>query len=141
LSSYGSYLVITCVIYAARRNAAVPFPLAPNMDASSPPRYSGGRRHSALPGRVSAGSELPAYSRRTTLAQPVNVRREPTEHIFQCSEGKGRPWVTLRLLSSAKSAKSLPTYFEKENITGSLEIDAERGDSIQAVSVTVRKDL
>ncbi|PPR02623.1 hypothetical protein CVT24_002194 [Panaeolus cyanescens] len=109
--------------------------LTPTMDVSSPPRY---RRFSSRPGPApSSATELPPYTRRNTLAQPINVRREPTEHIFQLSDGKSRPWLTLTVFSSAKSSKSLPTFFEKENITGRLEIQAERGDSIQAVSATV----
>lgn len=106
------------------------------MDASSPPRY---RRFSSRPGPAPSGNELPAYSRRNTLAQPVNVRREATEHLFQVADGKSRPWITLKVFSSAKSSRSLPTFFEKENINGQLELDAERGDSIQAITATVRR--
>ena len=105
------------------------------MDASSPPRY---RRFSTRPGPApSSGSELPPYTRRNTLTQPINLRREPTEHVFQVADGKSKPWITLRVFSSAKSSKSLPTFFEKENITGRLELDAERGDSIQAITAMV----
>ena len=105
------------------------------MDASSPPCY---RRFSARPGPApSSGSELPPYTRRNTLTQPINLHREPTEHVFQVADGKSRPWITLRVFSSAKSSRSLPTFFEKENITGRLELDAERGDSIQAVTAMV----
>ncbi|KAF8968052.1 hypothetical protein BDZ97DRAFT_449634 [Flammula alnicola] len=105
------------------------------MDASSPPRY---RRFSTRPGPAPlSGSELPPYTRRNTLTQPINLRREPTEHVFQLSDGKSKPWITLRVFSSAKSSKSLPTFFEKENINGRLELDAERGDSIQAITAMV----
>lgn len=41
------------------------------------------------------------------------------------------------MYSSAKSSKSLPTFFEKESINGLLELDAEKGDSIQAITATV----
>ncbi|GLB40290.1 hypothetical protein LshimejAT787_0801610 [Lyophyllum shimeji] len=104
------------------------------MDVASPPRY---RRFSAArPGPVpQSGDELPPYTRRNTLAQPI-VRREPTEHVYLLTE-KNRPWVTLQLYSSAKSSKSLPTFFEKENITGTLEINADKGDSIQCITATV----
>ena len=105
------------------------------MDASSPPRY---RRFSSRPGPAPlSGSELPPYTRRNTLTQPINLHREPTEHVFQLADGKSRPWITLKVYSSAKSPKSLPTFFEKENITGLLELEAERGDSIQAITATV----
>ncbi|KAF9267938.1 hypothetical protein L218DRAFT_654005 [Marasmius fiardii PR-910] len=86
----------------------------------------------------SSGTEtLPRYtSRRATLAHPL-VRREPTEHVFQLVDGR-RAWATLKLYSSAKSAKSIPTFYEKEKITGTLEIDAEKGDSsIRAVTIEV----
>jgi len=104
------------------------------MDVASPPRY---RRYSALgSGLVPASSdELPPYTRRNTLAQPA-VQHEPTEHVYLLTE-KNRPWVILKLYSSAKSSKSLPTFFEKENINGTLEINADRGDSIQSISAIV----
>ncbi|KAF5372740.1 hypothetical protein D9615_010121 [Tricholomella constricta] len=82
-----------------------------------------------------SADDLPPYTRRNTLAQPV-VRREPTEHVYLLNE-KNRPWVTLKLYSSAKSSKSLPTFFEKENINGILEINADRGDSIQSITATI----
>jgi hypothetical protein len=81
-------------------------------------------------------ADLPAYTRRNTLAQPI-TRREPVEHIYPLVDGKGRPWASLSLMSSAKSAKSLPTFFEKERINGSFQLTAEKGDSIQSVTVTV----
>ncbi|KAJ7761955.1 hypothetical protein DFH07DRAFT_739629 [Mycena maculata] len=102
------------------------------MDASSPPRY---RRFSRL-GPAPSAADLPAYTRRNTLAQPV-AHREPVEHVYLLEDGKGRPWASLTLLSSAKSGKSVPTYNEKEHISGSFQLTAEKGDSIQSVTVTV----
>ncbi|KAJ6576649.1 hypothetical protein DFH09DRAFT_1149928 [Mycena vulgaris] len=102
------------------------------MDAS-PPRY----RRFSRPGPVpQSASDLPAYTRRNTLAQPV-PRREPVEHIYPLVDGKGRPWASLTLRSSAKSGKSVPTFYEKENINGSFQLSAEKGDSIQSVTVTI----
>jgi hypothetical protein len=65
------------------------------------------------------------------------IRREPTEHIYQLTEGKSRPWATLKIYSSAKSNKSLPTFFEKEPIKATFEIQAEKGDSIHQITATV----
>lgn len=107
------------------------------MDVAPPPRY---RRSSTRPGQVpQSGNELPAYTRRNTLAQPL-VRREPTEHVYLLTE-KNRAWVTLKIQSSAKSNKSLPTFFEKENVNGSLEINADKGDSIHSITATVWKNV
>ncbi|KAF7374745.1 hypothetical protein MSAN_00360000 [Mycena sanguinolenta] len=105
-----------------------PFP----MDASSPPRY----RRFSRPGPAPQSADLPAYTRRNTLAQPI-ARREPVEHIYPLSDSKGRPWASLTLMSSAKSGKSLPTFFEKEHLNGSFQLTAEKGDSIQSVTVIV----
>ncbi|KAF8802489.1 hypothetical protein BYT27DRAFT_7112534 [Phlegmacium glaucopus] len=104
------------------------------MDASSPPHY---RRYSSRPGPApSSGSELPSYTRRSSVTQ-VPPPRRATEHLFHVFNARGKPWITLKLYSSAKSSKSLPTFFEKENINGLLELDAEKGDSIQAITATV----
>ncbi|KAG6821318.1 hypothetical protein H0H93_000179 [Arthromyces matolae] len=100
----------------------------------APPRYR--RFSTARPGPVPrSGDELPPYTRRNTLAQPI-VHREPTEHVYVLTD-KNRPFVTLKLYSSAKSSSSLPTFFEKENINGVLEVNAERGDSISSITATI----
>jgi len=52
-------------------------------------------------------------------------------------DGRSKPWASLKVLSSAKSAKSLPTFFEKENINGTLELNADKCDSIQAITASV----
>ncbi|KAF9453506.1 hypothetical protein P691DRAFT_755560 [Macrolepiota fuliginosa MF-IS2] len=101
------------------------------MDASAPPSY---RRYSTRPGLASVSNDLPPYTRRHTLNQPGQVApREPTEHIYQINDGK----ILLKINSSAKSSKSLPTFFEKENITGQLEVVAERGDSIHSIFIAI----
>lgn len=110
------------------------------MDVSSPPRY---RRFSRPGPAPSSGTDqnLPPYTRRNTLLQPVTLHRAPTEHVYPLVDGRSRPWATLKVYSSAKSAKSLPTFFEKEKINGSLELNVEKGESIQAVTATVIRIL
>ncbi|KAK7032321.1 hypothetical protein VNI00_013280 [Paramarasmius palmivorus] len=77
---------------------------------------------------------LPRYTRRNTLAQPLVARREPTEHVFQVMDGR-KPSVVLKLLSSAKSAKCIPTYYEKEKINGTLELEGD--SSVRAITVEI----
>lgn len=110
------------------------------MDFAPPPRY---RRSSTRPGPAPQSgvlADLPAYTRRNTLAQPVAPIRDPTEHVYPLLDGKAKPWATLKVYSSAKSPKSLPTFFEKEHINCSVEINADKGDSIHAISATVCHD-
>lgn len=104
---------------------------------ASPPRYRRFSRPSEM--LPQPGAELPPYSRRTnTLARPVAAPRQPpTEHLYQLLDGKGKPWASLKVLSSAKSSKSLPTFFEKENINGTLELNVGKGESIQAITAIV----
>ncbi|PFH53152.1 hypothetical protein AMATHDRAFT_55616 [Amanita thiersii Skay4041] len=100
---------------------------------SSPPTYR--RVTNSLGLAPESTHDLPPYTRRNTLNSVV--RREPTEHVYHLSEGKGNPWATLKVYSSAKSTKSLPTFFEKEPVTASLEVHAEKGDSIQQITAIV----
>lgn len=107
------------------------------MDATSPPRY---RRYSRSGPAPVPSTDLPPYSRHNTPTGR-HTPREPTEHVFQIMSGKDKAWATLKVFSSAKSAKSLPTFYEKEIINGIVELDVERGDSIQAVNATVRGEF
>jgi hypothetical protein len=61
------------------------------------------------------------------------ARQELVEHVYQINDGK----IVLKINSSAKTSKSLPTFFEKDNVTGQLEIAAGKGDSIQSIVITV----
>jgi hypothetical protein len=90
-------------------------------------------RHSPLP---PATDEPPPYVRRRTLLQPA-APRELTEHTYSLKENN-RDWVTLKLYSGAKSPKSVPMYFEGEYISGTLAINAQKGDSIRSIAVKVR---
>lgn len=103
---------------------------------SSQPDY---RRVTQGLGLAPESNELPPYTRHNALHAPA-VHREPIEHIYQLTEGKSRPWATLKIYSSAKSAKSLPTFLGREPIKGSLEVQAEKGDSIHQITATVRPD-
>ena len=103
------------------------------VDVASPPRYT---RYSRVGPVPAFGGDLPAYSHRNTLAAPLQPPREPTEHVFQLSGSNGA-WATLKVYSSAKSAKSLPTFYEKEKVNGCVKLNLERGDSISSVTVKV----
>ncbi|KAJ8494406.1 hypothetical protein ONZ45_g13242 [Pleurotus djamor] len=107
--------------------------------AVAPPQY---RRFSSVrlgqaPTAASTNCDLPPYSRRRRDTVSQLPRREPVEHLYQLVSGGGKPWAVLKLLSSAKSSKSLPTFYEKETVHGSLDLSVDKFDSIQAITVTV----
>ena len=104
-----------------------------SMDAQHPPRSPSASQPDA------ASNEPPPYISPTqdSLTHPVTPR-VPTEHRFHLNENnRNVNWVTLKLYSRAKSSTSLPVYFERENINGSLEINAEKGDSISSLTAKV----
>jgi hypothetical protein len=104
--------------------------------SSSPPTY---RRHSVQP--ISPETEhLPAYSRRSRRASRLHVRTTPpqkTNHVFELSNSKNRPWATLSVQSCARSTQQMPTFFEDEPIAGTVALNLEKEDSITAVTVSV----
>lgn len=126
---------VTEIVWFYKKKAFLlvnPSPYPSFMDALAPPSY---RRYSTRPGLVPVTNDLPPYTPSQSLAQPVQVvRREPTEHVFKTNDGK----IVLKVDSGAKSPRALPTFVEKEAITGKLEVAAGKGDSIQAIVIVVR---
>lgn len=81
------------------------------------------RRHSAMPGST----------RSTDTPEPTTQRQ--TEHVFELTSPSR---ACLKIMSSAKTSKSLPTYFEKEVIKGEVEVDLDRGGTVIGVTAMVR---
>ncbi|EIN11045.1 hypothetical protein PUNSTDRAFT_133099 [Punctularia strigosozonata HHB-11173 SS5] len=78
------------------------------------------------------GEALPAYT------EPIaGVPREPVVHCIQLETSKQKAWVTLTIQSRARNAQQLPEFLEGDKITGSLDLDLDKGDSIIAISVSV----
>ena len=85
-----------------------------------------GHSHSQLPG---SNARLP-----TSAGRPATSSgRTSTEHTFALDDGS----AVLRLWSSARSTRSHPTFHEKENIVGALEVRAGRLDSVHEIIATV----
>jgi hypothetical protein len=101
------------------------------MDQPSPPVY----QDTSAPVTHSE-SELPAYTRRPT-PPPQTTRRELTEHVFELKNLKDRAWGTLKILSSAPSAKQVPTFLEGDDIAGSFTFNLEHSDHIREVRLMV----
>jgi hypothetical protein len=82
-----------------------------------PPAYQGRVRHSRTPRESSDSAK--------------------TEHTFELMNGKGKPWASLKLHSNAKGPQQIPTFFERQAITGTVNLIASKDDPIQSISVTV----
>ena len=81
---------------------------------------------------------LPAYAPpETTGNRSYSSPRPLVQHIFTLPDQKGRTWLTLKVNSSAQSALSLPNFFEGKPVTGLVELELEKPDSISAVVVSV----
>lgn len=84
-------------------------------------------------------SELPAYSPREGIASLTTASgpRDLVTHSYPLINKQGRQWVTLNVMSKARSPDSLPRVFEGEPILGSVELDLSEETSMKSVSVSV----
>ncbi|TBU30407.1 hypothetical protein BD311DRAFT_659291 [Dichomitus squalens] len=91
--------------------------------------------------------ELPHYARThsTTLRRDRRTSagansfssspRTPVEHLYHLTSSKGRPWLTLKVISKAPASTFLPSFYEGEPIKGSVTLDLTKEESIKAISV------
>lgn len=77
--------------------------------------------------------QLPRYSSAST----ISLGPELSEHSFQLTDSKGRPWVWLTVKSRAKDKKTWPLYYERDIINGSVEVDFDKTDGAKAVAISV----
>lgn len=81
-------------------------------------------------GSVSA----PSY--RHTRAEPTS--REGIEHAYHLTGSKAKPWASLKLKSTARSADALPVFMEGNVIRGRVELNGLKKDNIVEVAIVVR---
>lgn len=77
--------------------------------------------------------ELPGYSSSVTPQRSTNR----AEHVYFLENNKGRKWLSISVKSRSTSASSLPLYYEKDIITGRVELDLDKSETIKGVVVTV----
>ncbi|KAL1738217.1 hypothetical protein HDZ31DRAFT_7623, partial [Schizophyllum fasciatum] len=110
----------------SRRHSLAPVLLASALQAPS--------TTPSLPSLVD--EELPCYSRRDALVS-VSEPRTPTEHTYTLGDGK-RPWLTLTMVSSARAGAVVPQYYEKEHVRGSVQLRADKRDSVQSINLLIK---
>jgi hypothetical protein len=78
----------------------------------------------------------PAYARRdSVLSTSANAF---VEHAYSLSNSTGRAWATLRLRSRARAPAHVPYIREGDTLSGVLELNIEKEDTIQQVDIEVR---
>lgn len=65
-----------------------------------------------------------------------------TQHQYCLANGKGkgddRPWLTLRVSSRSPKSKLLPLFIGKDSISGIVELEFAKPETVREVKVTVR---
>jgi hypothetical protein len=83
--------------------------------------------------------ELPEYMGLQTRTPDVAItRRELTTHETTANTSKGTPWLTLKVRSRARNPTQLPQFWEGDTITGSVDLDLQKPESIVGVTISVR---
>lgn len=84
----------------------------------------------------------PAYSPSGGSSAGLSLTPSPpagwTQHVYSLTTSRDVAWVNVKLHSRARSPSHLPSFFEGEPISGTVEFDLQREDAIKAVSVSVR---
>jgi len=89
-----------------------PPPFEPS-DNSAPPGYQGGGPS------------------RSVSTRPLR------EVISTLNTSKGKPWALLKVMSRVGKASEVPAFVEGEPITGTVELNLDKSDHIQAVTIEV----
>lgn len=88
---------------------------------------------------VLAEEPLPSYGRPSLPHHSASEPRRRQSHVFSLEDAEGYPWATLQLASMAPSNKSLPVYFEGQNITGEARLDFPKPEGIKSVTILVSR--
>ncbi|KAI1792706.1 hypothetical protein LXA43DRAFT_311003 [Ganoderma leucocontextum] len=88
--------------------------------------------------RNATGNATSTHSTSGTGHPPSrSTSRPPVEHLYHLTNSRDRPWLTLRVLSKAPASNYLPSFYEGDNIRGSVALNLGKEDSIKAISIQV----
>jgi hypothetical protein len=85
----------------------------------------------------------PLFSKEDTPS-PAGSSSSPssmlTQHQYRLTNSKGndRPWLTLRVSSRSPKSKLLPLFIGKDPISGIVELELAKPETVREVKVTVR---
>ncbi|KAI0671856.1 hypothetical protein C8Q78DRAFT_972602 [Trametes maxima] len=59
------------------------------------------------------------------------------EHRYQLEDSKGRAWLWLTVRSRSKDARQLPLFFDRDAVSGTVEVDLDKAEGSKGVSISV----
>ncbi|KAI0833421.1 hypothetical protein BC628DRAFT_1414218 [Trametes gibbosa] len=81
-------------------------------------------------------SALPGYSRTSTTVWDV-APAEQEHHFYLTDKKTGAKWLTLTVLSRAKSADDAPVFYQGGNIAGSVALELPKEVLVDEVTLTL----
>lgn len=85
-------------------------------------------------------SELPGYSEAplsSAAGSSSNTARAGSQHTLSLQDTKGFKWLTLQVNSRAPTPTSLPIIYEGDVISGQVDFDVLKSESIKGISIKV----
>ena len=83
-------------------------------------------------------TDLPSYDAR---AQSQQSQIRGSEHWKYLERGKDQKWLSLFVKSRSRNAASMPMFFEDDDISGRVEVDLDKAESVKGVSISVSFDM
>ncbi|KAN0093272.1 hypothetical protein V8E55_004056 [Tylopilus felleus] len=84
--------------------------------------------------------ELPDYSAAPSspaVGSSSNVSQTGSQHISSLQDSKGSKWLTLTVNSRSPTSTSLPVVYEGDAISGQVDFEMLKSDSIKGVSIKI----
>ncbi|KAF4596561.1 hypothetical protein EYR40_007742 [Pleurotus pulmonarius] len=78
---------------------------------------------------------LPVYTPSSPTSPTSQAAR--SEHVVSLQGSKGHKWLSLYVNSRAATAASLPLLFQGDSVTGRVELDLQKEETIKAIVVSV----
>ena len=81
---------------------------------------------------------LTQLSSPASSSSSTSAIRTQHQYCLTNGDGKSRPWLTLRMISRSPKSKHLPLYIGKDAISGEVELEFVKPETVREVKVTVR---
>ncbi|KAJ7121310.1 hypothetical protein C8R43DRAFT_1033808 [Mycena crocata] len=106
-----------------------------------PPSYDG-YGFESLVASSHGTSDLPTYTRRPTPPpRAVQAENTPRKFQYEIKNRSGKPWTTLFVHGDHRLTKVIPTIMEGSNFNGSVTLNLQSTETIQAVYLLIKGEI